>query len=60
MSDNLKIRRPEDPTKINIHEEWEIDYWTTKWGITRQQLIDAVKRAGVLVVDVAKYLGKKS
>ena len=58
MSDNLKIRWPQDPTKINIHESWEVDYWTKKWNITREQLINAVKRVGVMTKDVARYLGK--
>lgn len=59
MADNLKIRRPQDPAKINIHEEWEIRTWTKKWNITRQQLMDAVEMVGPLVKDVAAYLGKK-
>jgi len=58
MTDNLKIRQPLDPKKINIHEQWEVNEWTKKWNITAQQLIDAVKKVGVLVVDVARYLGK--
>ena len=34
MADNLHIRRPQDPLQINVHEDWEIEYWTKKWGIT--------------------------
>lgn len=58
MADDLTIRRPQDPTKINIREEWEVRYWTNKWKITRQQLIDAVKAVGTSVAAVARYLGK--
>ncbi len=58
MGDNLNIRGPQDPTKINIHETWEVEYWTKKWGITKQQLLDAVRAVGVLTKDVARYLGK--
>lgn len=58
MADNLKRRQPEDPTKVNVNEKWEVDYWTNKWGVTEQQLRDAVKSVGVMTKDVAKKLGK--
>jgi len=58
MPDNLKIRQPQDANKINVHESWEVEYWTKKFGITKQQLVDAVKAVGVSVAAVAKYLGK--
>jgi len=59
MADNLNIRRPQDPTKINIHEPWEVRYWTTKWSITSQQLTSAVLAVGVATRAVAAYLGKQ-
>ncbi|MDV6333163.1 DUF3606 domain-containing protein [Asticcacaulis sp. 201] len=58
MSDNLNRRQPEDPKKINIHESWELDYWSKKWNVTHQQLKDAVKAVGVQTSAVAKHLGK--
>lgn len=58
MTDNLKIRQPQDPTKINVHEAWELDYWTKKLGVSAQQLKDAVKAVGVTVTAVKKHLGK--
>lgn len=58
MSDDLTIRRPQDPTKINIHEDWEVRYWTKKWNITRELLIDAVRKVGVQTANVARHLGK--
>lgn len=58
MTDDLTIRRPQDPTKINIHEEWEVRYWTNKWNVTRQQLIDAVRVAGTSAAAVARQLRK--
>ena len=59
MADNLNIRRPQDPTKINIHETWEVNYWTNKWSITADQLKNAVKAVGVLTKNVAAHLGKQ-
>ena len=59
MPDDLNIRRPQDPTKININEEWEVRYWTQKWSISREQLIQAVRQVGVQTARVAQYLGKQ-
>lgn len=58
MVDSLHIRRPQDPLQINIHEDWEVEYWTKKWGITKAQLVAAVKAHGSRTAAVAKALGK--
>lgn len=58
MADDLSRRRPEDPRQINIHEQWEINYWCAKWGITPQQLADAVRRYGTWTHHIAAGLGK--
>lgn len=60
MSDNLHLRRPQDPTKINIHESWEVQYWTSKWGISRAQLEAAVRAVGTGTAAVARHLGKQA
>ena len=51
-------RRPQDSPRINLHEEWEIRYWTGRWSVSRDQLMETVKRVGVQVADVARALGK--
>lgn len=56
MGDDLKRRRPEDPTKINISQPWEIDYWCDYFHCTKSQLIAAVNAVGPLVKDVSDYL----
>ena len=58
MADNLGKRSPQDAFRINVHEDWEVRYWTDKWQISREQLMEVVKRVGVHVSDVAKALGK--
>ena len=60
MADDLNRRAPEDPTKINVHEKWEVQYWTKKWNITEQQLKDAVAKVGVQTKNVAAHLGKNA
>jgi hypothetical protein len=54
----------DDPTKrdyrdrerINIHEEYELHYWSKELGVTPQKLKEAVDEVGVMVVDVRKAL----
>ncbi len=58
MPDNLNILRPQDPTKININEKWELEYWTKTLNVTQDQLRKAVQAVGVLVINVKKHLGK--
>ena len=47
MSDNLKINQPGDPTKINVNQQWEIDFWTKTLGVSEMQLRNAVRVVGL-------------
>ena len=58
MADDPNKRGPADRQRVNVNEPHEVRYWSEKWGVTEQQLRDAVNRAGVMVTDVAKALGK--
>lgn len=57
MSDDKTNRGPRDRERINIHEDYEVAYWTGALNVTKEQLIAAVKAAGVMVKDVKKQLG---
>lgn len=56
--DNLKKKRPQDASKINIHEEWELKYWCEKFGVTKTKLVQAVNTVGVSAEKVKAYLSK--
>ena len=58
MADDLKNRGAQDRARVNVHEDHEVRYWREKWGVTKQQLADAVKKVGVSVDAVAQELGK--
>ncbi|MEM5368959.1 DUF3606 domain-containing protein [Paraburkholderia azotifigens] len=58
MADNLKIRQPQDRTKINVHESWELTYWTQQLGVSADILKRAVQAVGPGVEAVKQYLGK--
>jgi hypothetical protein len=57
--DDLHIKRPEDPTKINIHEDWELNYWSRELHITKDELIEIVKKVGVSISDVKEELQRR-
>jgi len=59
MSDNLNERGPQDRSRINVHEEWEVRHWTESLGVTREQLEDAVREVGPSVSAVREHLGLK-
>ena len=58
MSDDLKKRRPLDSSRINIHEEYELNWWADELGVSKQAIKDAVKAVGTSAAAVKKYLGK--
>jgi hypothetical protein len=58
MSDNLQERGPQDRSRINVHEEWELRYWTKELGLSADELRQAVKDAGTSVKAVREHLGK--
>ena len=58
MPDDPSKKHPQDSSRINIHEDYEVDYWTKKWNVTPEQLKACVKKVGVMVSDVKKCLGK--
>jgi len=58
MSDDLSKKRPQDATKVNVNESWELEYWSKKFSVTKDQLKNAVKAVGVSSAAVQKYLGK--
>jgi hypothetical protein len=58
MDDKSKTR-PQDALRVNVNEDYEVDYWSGKFGCTREELKAAVKRVGVMAKDVQQELSKK-
>ena len=58
MSDDLTKKRPQDASKINIHEPYEVNWWCHEFGCSKDQLARAVNAVGVSAAAVKKYLGK--
>jgi Protein of unknown function (DUF3606) len=58
MSDDLTKRRPQDSSKVNVHESWEVNWWCGEFNCTKAQLVTAVNAVGVSAAAVRRYLGK--
>ena len=52
MTDDKTKRRPQDANLISLTEDYEVEYWTEKFGITKERLAEAVKRVGHLAAAV--------
>jgi hypothetical protein len=52
------MRGPADRMRINLHEEYEVRYWTAVLGVTVSELRAAVDEVGPMVADVRRHLDK--
>jgi hypothetical protein len=55
--DDLRKKSAADRSKINMHEPWELDYWTKELGVSKEQLQKAVDKVGNSAAAVRKELG---
>jgi hypothetical protein len=48
---------PADSSRINVNEERELQYWTSKFGVTAEKLKLVVSAVGNSVWVVTRHLG---
>jgi hypothetical protein len=58
MSDNKQERGQQDRSRIDVHEDYELRYWTKELGVTPAELKSAVLKVGPSVKAVREHLGK--
>jgi hypothetical protein len=58
MSDDLSNHGPRDRERVNVHEDWELNYWSKKFGVSKDQLKATAQKVGVMAKDVEKQLKK--
>jgi hypothetical protein len=46
MADDKTMRSPQDSSRIAMGEDYEVQYWTNKFGVTREELQQAVDAVG--------------
>jgi|SoiMetStandDraft_5_1073268.scaffolds.fasta_scaffold11099_5 hypothetical protein len=57
MADD-KTKTAQDGRRIDVHQDYELDYWSNKFGVSKDELKAAVEKAGSMSDDVARELGK--
>ena len=58
MDSKKDTGRP-DRDRINVNEDYELQDWSDKFGVTREELKNAVQAVGPMAKDVEAYLKKK-
>jgi hypothetical protein len=58
MADDLKKTGRQDDERINVEQDHEVNYWSEKLGVSREQLRKAVQAAGPMVKDVQRHLNR--
>lgn len=58
MADNTVNRGQPDRSKINMSEDYEVQYWTKHLGVSRDELQRAVDKVGNGAAAIRKQLGK--
>ena len=60
MSDDKTKRDRQDRRKINVHEKYELDYWSKKFRVTPDELRDTVKRVGTSLEAIERELQRST
>ena len=56
--DNTNKTGTPDRNTINLNEDYEVTYWTEELGVTKEELTEAVNKAGKSADAVREYLKK--
>ncbi len=59
MADDKTKRGPQDRSRVNVNEDYEVRYWCEKYGCTAEQLRAASKAVGPMADDIEAHLAKK-
>jgi hypothetical protein len=59
MPDNRADRGKQDRERINVSEDHELRYWSTKFGCTKEELVAVVKRVGPMAKDVERAIAAR-
>ena len=53
---SLTKKDQRDRSKMNMHEDFEVKYWTKEFGVSREELQKAVDKVGNSAAAVRKEL----
>ena len=58
MAEDLEQTGKPDDARINVDQDYEVRYWSEKFGVSRDELRKAVQDAGPMVKDVRQHLNR--
>ncbi|MGZ4926420.1 MAG: DUF3606 domain-containing protein [Halobacteriota archaeon] len=58
MSDDKAKKGPEDRSRIDVNEDYELRYWTKELGVSPDELKSAVQKVGPSAKAVREHLGQ--
>ena len=58
MADNKSVVRTPKRSRINVDEDYELDFWSDQLGVSHDELKEAVKQVGPRADAVRQHLGK--
>ncbi|BBK41128.1 hypothetical protein STVA_11480 [Allostella vacuolata] len=58
MADDPNERGPADRARINVEQDYELRYWSRKFGVDAERLRAAVAKVGPMADKVAGELGR--
>ncbi len=56
MADDKNLRAPQDSARIAMGEDYEVRYWTEKFGVSADRLQKAVDAVGHSADAIERYL----
>lgn len=59
MSDDKTKPGGQDRARINLAEPYEVRDWANRFGVSKEELMSAVKKVGNKVTDVESHLKSK-
>lgn len=48
-----------DRERLDLSERKAVEYWTKRWGVTKDQLTAAYRKVGFMTKDIAAELGRR-
>ncbi len=57
--DDKNKKGPQDASRVNVNEDYELQYWSERFNITRDELKKAVAEAGPSVSALEEFLKRK-
>jgi hypothetical protein len=54
--DNKNMKGPQDSSRINVNEDYELQYWSKKFNVSADRLREVVRQVGVSANAVEQHL----